>query len=82
MEDALLYLLLLLQGLDEGRLKTVGVLRLQGLLQVGRHALVAQDGAALLRAPARREVSLALGAGVWLLGDGGLWGNRLTLLLA
>lgn len=54
--------LLLLQGLDEGVLQPVGVLRLQGLLLIGRHALLAEDPPALLLLPVRSEVGSALGA--------------------
>lgn len=54
--------LLLLQGLDEGVLQPVGVLGLQSLLLIGRHALLAEDAAALLLLPVRGEVGSALGA--------------------
>ena len=54
--------LLLLQGLDEGVLQAVGVLRLQGLLLVGGHALLAEDPPALLLLPVGGEVGPALGA--------------------
>lgn len=62
LEDPLLDLLLLLQGLDEGCLQSIGVLGLQGLLLIGGHALLAHDGTALLLTPAAGEVGLALSA--------------------
>lgn len=62
LEDPLLDLLLLLQGLDEGCLQSIGVLGLQGLLLVGGHALLAHDGTTLFLTPAAGEVSLTLSA--------------------
>lgn len=60
LQDPLLDLLLLLQGLDEGGLEPVRVLGLQRLLLVGGHAGLAHDGAVLLLPPAAREVRVAL----------------------
>lgn len=52
--------LLLLQRLHEGILQPVGVLRLQGLLLIGRHALLAEDPPTLLLLPVGGEVGPAL----------------------
>lgn len=68
LEDPLLDLLLLLQGLDEGCLQSIGVLGFQGLLLIGGHALLAHDGTALLLTPAAGEVGLTLSACEWLRG--------------
>lgn len=57
--------LLLLQGLHKGVLQPVGVLCLQSLLLIGRHALLTEDTAALLLLPVRGEVGPALGAEEW-----------------
>ena len=54
--------LLLLQSLHEGVLQPVGVLRLQSLLLIGRHALLTEDPPALLLLPVGGEVGSALGA--------------------
>ena len=76
LEDTLLDLLLLLECLNKGRLQPIGVLSLQGLLLIGRHALVTKDGPSLLLSPAGRKVRLTLGAGVWLFGNGVGHGSR------
>lgn len=81
MQDALLDLLLLLEGLDESGLQTAGVLRLQHLLLVGAHAMLTEDGATvLLLPPARGEVSLTLGALVGFFGCRSGRGLALRLL--
>lgn len=77
-EDTLLYLLLLLKCLHEGCLQPASVLSLQGLLLIGRHTLVTEDGPCLLFSPARGEVCLTLGTGVWLFGDGAGHGSSWT----
>ena len=61
--------LLLLQGLDERVLQPVGVLGLQGLLLIGRHAQLTEDAPALLLLPVGGEVRLALGAQKWVCGS-------------
>lgn len=53
--------LLLLQSLHKGVLQPVSVLRLQSLLLIGRHALLAEDSPALLLLPVGGEVGSALG---------------------
>lgn len=70
--DAPLDLLLLLQGLHEGALQPVGVLRFQGLFLIGRHALFTKHGPAfhLVLPPAAGKVSVALGADEGLSGHG------------
>lgn len=54
--------LLLLQGLHKGILQPIGVLRLQSLLLIGRHALLTEDSPILLLLPVGCEVGSALGA--------------------
>lgn len=53
--------LLLLQSLNKGVFQPVGVLRLQSLLLIGRHALLTKDPPTLLSLPVGGEVSSALG---------------------
>lgn len=76
LEDTLLNLLLLLECLNKCCLQPIGVLGLQGLLLIGRHALVTEDGPSLLLSPAGGKVCLTLGAGVWLFGNGASHGSR------
>lgn len=52
--------LFLLQSFNKRILQPVGVLGLQGLLLIGRHALLAEDTAALLLLPVWSKVSPAL----------------------
>lgn len=75
LEDALFNLLLLLECLNESCFQPTGVFSLQGLLLIGRHALVAEDGPSLLLPPAGGEVCLTLGTGVWLFGNGARHGS-------
>lgn len=82
LKDALLDLLLLLQGLDKGCLQPVRVLSLQGFLLVGTHTLLAQDRTVtLVLPPARGEVCVALRAHKWLLHRWSYWGAALLRLL-
>ena len=53
--------LFLLQGLHKGVLQSVGMLRLQSLFLIGRHALLTEDSSTLLLLPVRGEVGSALG---------------------
>lgn len=78
LQDMLLNLLLLLECLNEGRLQPIGVFSLQGLLLIGRHALVTENVPGLLLSPAGGKVRLTLGAGVWLFGNGAGHGSRWT----
>lgn len=76
LEDLLLYLLFLLQGLDKRSLQPIGVLGLQGLLLIGGHAICTEDGPALglVLPPTAGKIGDALGAGEGFF-DGGLdWG--------
>lgn len=53
--------LFLLQSLNESVLQPIGVLGLQGLLLIGRHALLTEDATTFLLLPVWGEVSPALG---------------------
>lgn len=66
LDNALLDLLFLLERLDKGCLQPIGVLSLQGLLLIGRHALVTENVPGLLLSPAGGKVRLTLGACIWL----------------
>lgn len=79
LKDALLNLLLLLQGLDKGCLQPVRVLGLQGFLLVGTHTLLTQDWTVtLVLPPAWGEVCVALRTRKWLLNR---WSCRGAALL-
>lgn len=64
LNDALLYLLLLLQRLDKRSFKTIRMLGFQSLLLIGRHAVFTENcpSFSLILPPAAGEVSIALGA--------------------